>query len=366
MVKYTFAQLEKKYSGFYDGRCSIDIDGFQLLPKYSIRNMTVQLSAMYEAGYAEFTVFDGSTKSAGIISPDSSLMGKMKLGKSVGISMGYGSKLTDVFSGYIDSVRFEYSHSDGWLLCVTCLDGKGMMMNSARSEIKTGMKRYSDAVKKTLGAYGDFFSIGKVQQTPELTQPFSQLAESDYDFVVRLAKRLNYSFFISLGKAYFVPVGSDRTEIIEISPDMELLRFSIETSLKNRISKVVVVNNDETDEKKRIKSEVSSVNILETGSTSRAAASSAIKQGMVKTISDPAASTNEAAKQIAQAELDRMSYSSVEGYAEFSGLPEVVPGKFAVVSGFGSPAKSYYIKKVTHRLVGGRFTTSAELGGNDI
>lgn len=366
MVKYTFAQLEKKYSGFYDGRCGIDIDGFQLVPKYSIRSLTVQLSAMYEAGYAEFVVFGDSSHSTGITSPDKDLMPKVKLGKSVSISLGYGSRLTDVFSGYIDSVRFEYSHTDGWLLVVTCLDGRGMMMNSARSEIKTGMKRYSDAVKKTLGAYGDFFSIGKVQQTPELSQPFSQLAESDYDFVVRLAKRVNYSFFISLGKAYFIPVGSDRTELIRISPEMELLRFSLETSLKNRISKVVVINNDETDEKKRIKSEASAVNVLETGSSSRAAASSAIKTGMVRTIADPAAATNESAKQIAQAELDRMSYSSVGGSAEFSGLPEMLPGKFAVVGGFGSPDKSYYIKKVTHRLVGGRFTTCAELGGNDI
>ena len=43
MVKYSFAQLEKKYNGFFNGRCEIDIDGFSLLPKFNIRGLSVQL-----------------------------------------------------------------------------------------------------------------------------------------------------------------------------------------------------------------------------------------------------------------------------------------------------------------------------------
>ncbi|MGN1118928.1 MAG: phage late control D family protein, partial [Oscillospiraceae bacterium] len=215
--------------------------------------------------------------------------------------------------------------------------------------------------------YSSVFSIGKVEQTQELTLPFSQLNESDFDFVVRLAKRINFSFFITLGKAYFVPVGSDRTEIFELTPKVKLRHFSIETSLKNRLAKVVVVNNDETDEKKRIKAEVSSVNLLETASSSKAAANSAIADGMVKTIADSAAATAEIAKTIAQAELDRMSYSSVEGHAEICGIPEIQAGQFLAVSGFGSAfEKTYYIRRVTHRINQGSFTTSIELGGNGI
>ena len=367
MVKYSFAQLEKKYNGFFNGTCDIDIDGFSLLSKFNIRGLSVQLSASYEASYAQFTVFGGASDSSSGIQPDSALSSKLRLGKGVNISLGYGDKVTEVFSGYIDSVRLEYTHENGCAFAVTCLDGKGLMMNSTRSEIKTNVKRYSDAVKKTLGGYSDLFSIGKIQQTPELTLPFSQLGESDYDFVVRLAKRVNYSFYISLGKAYFVPVGSDRTELIEISPMMNLKHFSLETGLKNRVSKVTVVSNDETDEKKQIKSEVSRIGVLETGSQSKAAANSAIKSGMTRTISDPAAVSNDAAKLLAQAEIDRLSYASVDGQAEFTGIPEVLPGKFAVISGFGKGFdRTCYITRVTHRLSGGIYTTTAELSGNNI
>ncbi len=367
MAKYTFDQLEKKYGSFSDGAGKIDIEGFSVADKFTVRSITVQISALYEAGYAEFTIFDGFDESSDGFSMDKTLAKKLAEGKKVEISLGYGEKLTNVFSGYIDGIRVDYSYETAFSITVICLDGKGMMMNSFRSEIKTNVKKYSDAVKKTLNAYSGCFSVGKVTPTNELEIPFSQLNESDYDFVVRLAKRLNYSFYIHLGKAYFVPFGNDRTVIFEITPKIRLTEFSIETSLRKRVSKVIVVNNDEKDEKKRIKSEVSSVNVLESGSSSKAAANRAITSDMVKTITDPAATTAEIAKNIAQAEIDRMSYSSVEGTVETVGLPELYPGVFAAVSGFGSAfEKDYYIKKVTHRLYGEKFTTTLELGGNEI
>ncbi len=367
MAKYTFDQLEKKYGNFSDGAGEIDIEGFSITNKFTVKNITVRISALYEAGYAEFTIFDGFEENSDGFYMDKNLEKKLAEGKKVEISLGYGEKLTRVFSGYIDGIRIDYSYEGAFSITIICLDGKGMMMNSFRSEIKTNLKKYSDAVKKTLGAYSGFFSIGKVTPTSELEIPFSQLNESDYDFVVRLAKRLNYSFYIHLGKAYFVPFGNDRTVIFEITPKVRLMEFSIETSLRRRFSKVVVVNNDEKDEKKRIKSEAASVNVLESGSSSKAAANSAIASDMVKTITDPAATTAEIAKTIAQAEIDRMSYASVEGTIETVGLPELYPGVFAMVSGFGTAfEKNYYIKKVTHRLYGEKFTTTLELGGNEI
>lgn len=367
MAKYTYSSLKKKYNNFVDGACNIDIDGFEPVSEYIIRNLTVQLTALYEASYAEFTIMGGFEQNESEFSMDKKLSSKLKCGKKVTISIGYGDKNKEVFKGYIDSLRVEYEYNYGFSITVTCLDGKGMMMNSYRSEIKTGLKKYSDAIKKTIENYSDFISGSKITATPELTIPFSQLNESDYDFVVRLAKKVNYSFYINLGKAYFVPFAEERTVLLDIMPDESLVRFSLETSLRKRVSKVIVVNNDETDEKKQIKSEVSSINSLESGSSSKAAANSAISENMVKTIVDPAATTSEIAKTIAQAEINRMSYSSVEGTIEMPGLPEILPAGFVSVKGFGTEfEKDYYIKKVTHRLYGDKFTTSIEIGGNGI
>ncbi|MGN1423796.1 MAG: phage late control D family protein [Oscillospiraceae bacterium] len=367
MAKFSIDQLRKKYSGFSDSGCSVSVDGYEITEKFSVREVTVQLTAMYEASYADFTIFNGFVESGEGYEMDKELSQKLKLGKKVTVSMGYGKELTEVFIGHVDSVRAEYIADMGFSITVTCLDGKGMMMNSFRSEIKTNRKKYSDAVKDTLALYSSFITSSKITASPELTLPFSQLNESDYDFVVRLAKRLNYSFYILLGKAYFVPFGEDRTSLVQITPKTHIYGFSMETGLRRRFSKVVVVNNDEQDEKKQIKSEVTSVNGLESGSSSSAAANSAITGNMVKTIVDVSASTGEIAKSLAQAELDRRSYDSVEGEVEINGLPEMIPGVFAELSGFGSSfEKSYYIKKVTHRLSQERFTTRLELGGNGI
>lgn len=367
MAKYSIEQLKKKYEGFADGGCSISVDGFDLSGKFPLRALTVQLTALYEASFASFTITDGFNGNGSGFEMDKTLSKKLKIGKSVTVGLGYGKAMTEVFEGHVDSVRVDYDSGTGFSISVVCLDGKGMMMNSFRSEIKTGRKKYSDAVKDTLSQYSSFITSSKVKATPELASPFSQLNESDYDFVVRLAKRLNYGFYILRGKAYFVPFGADRTSLVKITPQTEIYGFSMESCLRRRFSKVVVVSNDETDEKKRVKSEASTVNVLESDSAGKAAANSAITGTMVKTIVDVSASTKELANSLAQAELDRQSYCSVEGEVEINGLPELVPGVFAELSGFGGEfEKSYYIKKVTHRLSGEKFTTKLSLGGNEI
>ena len=364
MAKYSYQQLKSKYNGFIDGCAEIDIEGFDVMDKFVVKGLTVQLTAQYEASYAQFTVFEGFVRDGDGYAMDPTLARKLKTGSAVCISLGYGDSISEVFEGYIDSVQVEYSYGYGFSITVTCLDGKGMMMNSYRSEIKTNRKRYSDAVRDTLGRYSDVISGSRIDPTDDLELPFSQLNESDYDFVVRLAKRVNYGFYILKGKAYFVPWGSDRTELITISPEADIISFSMESSLRRRFSKVTVVSNDEKDEKNRITGTASSVTALESGGMSGGSAR-AVTSDMTKTIVDPSATTGEIARTIAQAELDRQSYASVEGNVEIGGMPELFPGAFMTLSGFGSSfEKSYYIKKVIHRLVGDRFTTAVELGGN--
>lgn len=368
MAKFSIEQLKKNYGGFIDGGCSVSVEDFDVAGRFPLSDVTVRLTAMYEASCASFTITDGFSESKDGFEMDRTLSQKLKIGRSVTISLGYGRTLKEVFKGCVDSIRVDYSENGDPSITVVCLDGKGMMMNSMRSEIKTSRKKYSDAVKDTLSLYGSFITSSKVTASPELELPFSQLHESDYDFVVRLAKRLNYSFYILLGKAYFVPFGSDKTLLVKITPQTRVYRFSMESSLRGRFSKVAVVNNDEKDEKKRIKGEASSVNQLESGgSGSMGSAGSGVTDKMVKTIADASASSGELARTLAQAELDRASYNSVEGELEISGLPELIPGVFAELSGFGSGfEKSYYIKRVTHRLSGDKFTTELELGGNTI
>ncbi len=371
MAKFSIEQLKKNYGGFADGGCSVSVEGFDVAGKFPLSDVTVRLTAMYEASCASFTITDGFSESKDGFEMDKTLSQKLKIGRSVTVSLGYGSTLKEVFKGCVDSIRVDYAENGGLSITVVCLDGKGMMMNSTRSEIKTSRRKYSDAVKDTLSLYSSFITSSKVTASPELELPFSQLNESDYDFVVRLARRLNYSFYILLGKAYFVPFGSDKNSLVKITPRTRVYRFSMESSLRGRLSKVTVVNNDEKDEKKRIKGEASSVNPLESGgfgSTGGAGGvGGAVTDKMVKTIADASASSGELARTLAQAELDRASYNSVEGELEISGLPELIPGVFAELSGFGSGfERSYYIKRVTHRLAGDKFTTELELGGNTL
>ncbi|MGN1120703.1 MAG: hypothetical protein ACI4Q4_10115, partial [Oscillospiraceae bacterium] len=114
MAKYSFEQLEKKYNGFVGADCVIDVDGFELNQKFRLRNVTVQISAMYEAGYCEFTVFDGFDNTGSGFEPDKELAKKLTIGKNVTIKLGYGGKLSDVFKGYVDALKIDYNVISGF------------------------------------------------------------------------------------------------------------------------------------------------------------------------------------------------------------------------------------------------------------
>lgn len=367
MAKYTFEGLKKKYNSFMTCTAKIEVAGYVVTEKYQLEKLTVSLTALLEASYAEFTVVNGFRFDGTDMQQDTALSSKLKTGNSISVFMGYSDTYTEVFRGYIDTVTIQYDEFSGFSVGVRCLDAKGLMMNSGRSEIKTGIKKYSDAVKNTLNGYSSYLSGKSVSATDELTTMIHQYNESDYQFLVRLARHLNYSFYIIKGKAYFTPVGGEATELIEINLKTRMLRFSLTKALNQRVNKVVVINNDEQDEKKRIKSETSSIDDLHSGGNKRPKSSAAISSNMVKTIVDTGATTAEIAKKRAQAEMDRLSYSTVEGSIEIVGIPELIPGQFLTIEGFGAEYdKRYYIRRTLHRLAGGRYTTELELGGNNL
>lgn len=367
MAKLKYETLRKKYDNFTVASSIIDIDGYDAAKSFKVNYVEVQLTSQFEASYTEFHIVNAYSIGSDGFTLASSIKSKVKLGKPVTVSVGYKDETTEIFKGYIDSIETIYDEEEGMRLQVTCLDAKGLMMNSCRSEIKTNVKKYSDAVSKTFGLYPDFITSKAITATDELTVPIHQLDESDYDFVVRIAKKLGYCFYILLGKAYFQPYAENPAELIELTPFTRIKSFNLQSCIRKRVAKVIVVNNDESDEKKRIKSEITQVNSIESQSTVKAKSTAAMSDNMVKTIIDHSATTPDLAKKFAQAEIDRLSRYSVEGEIELPGIPDLMPGNLITLSGFSeSLSKSYYIKKVIHRISDLTYFTTLEIGGNSL
>lgn len=365
MAQYNFDTLSEKYKGFTPPDCEINIDGYVLDKKYGIEMLTVKLTAMYEASCATFAVSNCVNASSDEFSPDKDITSKLKTGKSIEISMGYCGVTTKVFVGHIDAVEMSYDLETGFTFIITCLDKKGLMMNNLRTEIKTGKEKYSDAIAQMMNEYGLSVSISSTNTLNAV--PIHQFRESDYEFLVRIAKKLNYGFYFLNGKVFFEPFANKKNELIEISPQNPIEKFTIKNSLKNRFAKVKVISTSEKDEKRPITAVTSNITAIDTGSKKSAKASSIMTDRMVKTIYDPSISTADEAEKAAQAEMDRLSYSAVEGTIVLCGIPEILPASFVSIKDFGADyEKLFFITRVEHRFSEAKYTTTIEIGGNNL
>lgn len=373
MARYTTEDLEKKYAGFVSPGYSIKINGTALRQEYCKGGLRVELTAGYEASGCSFQIYNAYlNEQDSRLKLAKDLERLMKLGNKVEISAGYRSGgAQSLFTGYIDSLETDYDKDGGIVLSAECLDGKGIMMNSLRSERKIGVKKYSQAVEDTLKKYASLFKVNgsNLDKTDkELSVPIEQHLESDYDFVVRLAKKLNYCFFIEKGEVIFRPVTKlSKESYLAFSINHYMFGFRMTSSLKNQVSAVIVRGNNEQDPTKPFEGKATSYKSLTDGKSVRANPASVINHNVTRTFSDVTVDSAEKAKDLAEAKLNELSYGLQKGFVKTAGLPEALPGKVAEIIGFGdSLDKKYFITKVIHTIKNDRFTTVCELEGNDL
>ncbi|QZY54473.1 phage late control D family protein [Crassaminicella profunda] len=362
--QYKFENLEKKYDGFRVPAIKVKINGKVLTKSHPfITEIDVDLGIGYEASACTFFVrhiYDKVNRKF-----NSEMMKKyFKLGNIVEIELGY-IKAISVFKGYISSIHTNFTGGEAPYLEIQCMDGKGIMMNNMRSE-KKSYKKYSDAAKNVLGKYSKLVKKSKIDPTPKLERTIEQFRESDYDFVVKLAKEINYEFFILRGTAYFRKPRAIKTPIIQLEWDKNLINFSREIGLAEQISEVTVKNYNEK-EKKVIKGTANKIIKAGKGKKTAKKTSSLINETTKIVIIDSSIKTEIEAKKRAEAELDKISMKFVTVRGECIGLPEIIPGRYIRLSKLSPEINNdYYILKVNHRVDASGFITSFEAGVNMI
>ena len=198
----TLDDLAKKYNNFSDHSLVVEVEGEDMSIKSLIfQNVQVTLTSGFEASYCSFSVLAATSVYDEDELKVSQDMSKFSLGKKVDIYVTYGSKENKfkIFSGYITSENFEYSGRDV-KYDIEAMDLKSLMMNNLRSEQKKDIKRYSEAVTNLLKDYSSLYDTSDIDQTDEINVPIEQYNQSDYDFIVSIAKKLNFLFYIINGR----------------------------------------------------------------------------------------------------------------------------------------------------------------------
>lgn len=325
-----------------------------------LSELEVDLGSGFEASAAVFDIygcFDVTARQY----KSNALKKYACLGYSVRILTGYGSRLSEVFKGFIARVSYVSAEGTPHHLQVTALDVKGMMMSNCYAK-QLRASCYSDAVREIFmqGAYQQMNACGiydrlQITDTPDKkpdgmsgqdsADTIEMVAESDYEFVVRAAKRFNYEFYVENGVVIFRKAKDVTGCLLKLGSESGLLSYDIGYDMTGLVKKVEARGAD-SDKGTVFSASGKYTNKISVGSRAK----SLISQ-TEKVYVDASITSREQAQYRADSLLEAMSYRFGTLEAECVGLPELKPGYFIKIEGLGMPADNrFYLTGVRHLI----------------
>ncbi|MCR5403083.1 MAG: hypothetical protein K6E91_04590 [Butyrivibrio sp.] len=378
MGALSLPDLDKKYEGFYYPVARTYMGGAN--PEedkklsLSVEDYVVELTSDLKASIATFSIlgaFDAGTGAFMV----KDLKKYISLGTDVKILMGHSANVTEVFKGYVARVDFTYDFESPALAAVkiTAMDIKGIMMaNNSSRRLKANY--YSDAVKEILdqSPYQTLKNNGIIDnitisdtpdkppggasggETPDIR--IEMVAESDYEFIAKTAKKFNFEFFAVGGNVAFRKAKMNTQVLMDIIPHPCVLGYEIGYDITGVVGEVKVRTLDIGKSKKI---EVKKKN---TGKVSLGSKAKPLISSQAYVYIDSAIESQKDAENRAEYILEDISYRLGHIHMELKGLPELVPGRFIQLKDFGDGiSNKYYITDVTHEYyLNGNFKTTIE------
>jgi len=359
----SYQDLQNKYLDFNHPRAVVYL-GDKMFSNTGddmlLNDIHVELTSGFEASVASFRIYDVYNTKTGKFRFDD-MKKQVMMGNSVTITMGYLDKFETVFVGFVSGVAFGYELESLPYIEVTAMDVKGVMMGgNYANQLKA--TTYSAAVKEILNRTGE----GKLKQLGGITDiavsntPDAELSlgggvkksspitvelvnESDYEFVVRAAKRYNFEFFVDRGKVLFRPAKQDTSVLMEIGAGRGLQTFHIQYSITGVVGKIEARAMDPG------KGEAISASSRFNNTISTANKAKQLVGRGTRVYVDASISSKEEAESRVAALMEQMSYRLGSLEARCVGIPDMVPGRFIKVSGMGAPVDNqFYLTSVTH------------------
>jgi hypothetical protein len=261
----------------------------------------------------------------------------------------------------VAGVNFVFAAENLPYVEVTGMDIKGVMRSGSYAE-QLAATSYGEAVREILRktAYerlrdGNAVTDVSVGDTPDKETGGNRggasaytvelSSESDYEFVVKAAKKFNYEFFTDCGKVYFRKAKSNAGDLPDLGIENGLINFDIGYSITG-IAETVEARSVDAGTGKIISSKKKFTNNLSLGNHAKKLISQSRHVYL-----DPTVVSKQHADARAASLLETMSYRLGSLSCDCLGLPELRPGRFLKIVGLGSPAENrFYITNVTHTL----------------
>lgn len=363
MSKKDYNTLRKKYSAFAYPVVTLRV-GDKLFSENKhelvLSNIEVELSCGLEASavtYAIYNVYDLEKKCYEF----SRFREYVQLGSAVTVSMGYHGAEEEVFVGFVAQARFVCGEGDIHHVEVTAMDAKGLMMsNSYARQMTAG--NYGDAITEIfnkpmyqkMNAEGIYKSV-KVDDTPDkksggadqtTSYTVEMVSESDYEFIVRAAKRFNYEFFVDNGQVIFRKAKQTTEDcLLEIGMERGVISYDLAYDITGLVKSVEVRGMDTA--KAAMVSAVKKVsNKISAGNRAKA-----LIGQTHRIVTDANAVSKEQAQYRADALMEDIAYRFGTLECDCIGLPELKPGHFVRMTDLGQPCDNrFYITQVRHDM----------------
>jgi uncharacterized protein len=359
-----YTELAKTYQNFYVPTFKINVNGEDVQGK-GIEIVSVSIDNTLEgADQFSFTVnnvFDITNRQLRWIDD------VFSFGKKVEIWLGYVDKKTLklMIVGIITSVKTSFPSGGLPQLEISGYDLSYCMMKVKKSRSKSDIK-YSEIVELIASEY----QLKPNTEDTKIKYPKVEKKEeeSDFDFVTRLGKELNFEFFVREQNLYFRSPANDKNAVVTLEWGKSLVSFSPEINISQQVSEVEVKGWD-IKAKKEIIGRAKRGD--EEGKDNKGKSGSELlpficKEQTVERIQLPVYSQAEADAR-AKAILNQRAENLLTGNGESIGIPEIQAGENIALKGLGNKfSKTYYIQKATHSISASGYKTTFNVKENSI
>jgi uncharacterized protein len=268
------------------------------------------------------------------------------VGGVVEVKMGYAGQLASMFKGEITALEPAFTANRLPSLTVRGYDRRHRLTRGRRTRTFL-QKKDSDIARQIAREAGLTPDVVESKLTHEYVV---QANQTDFDFLLERAGRINYELDIADKSLRFAPVSNDKGAVLTLLADEDLLEFYPRLSAAEQVSEVAVRGWDARNKKEivgkaRAGDEVSKMGGEQSGaSLSRKAFGEA--EGVFTTL--PVMSQAEA-DQIAFARFNRASLALVTGEGVCGGRTDLRAGKVVKIDGVGKRfSGQYYVTATAH------------------
>lgn len=278
------------------------------------------------------------------------------LGEKISLELGYGSKFSQVFKGFVGEIELQYFGTKQYIR-ITGYDAVYLMTQNVSARYYQE-KKYSDVVQEILKNYSSILSTGNVDSTGEQQQPFiSAKSMNDYDCITEFLSPLaNKEFFIFNGKAYFQPVKSRNKEpSVELQLGRGLNYFRIAGSYANLKVKTAGFPTMDPDSKF----------VGEASGKADSSQKSVVSSEQTEYFTGIYTPDEATAGNVAEYLLERKIIQRQTAEGKCFGIPEIIPGRCITVLGVqpSYDKKKLWVDRVHHVAGESGFSTEFYVKG---